>query len=375
MKFEKGKYMSEFLWIIIWFAFASIMYICLPGIQHYEVVNGERVIRTRWLFAILLFAPVIYMVTTRSNAIGDTYAYEHLFRMLPSTFGELLTYIPSVNKDKGFSLLGGIIKIIFGESTIVYFFILALIQGGALIYVYRKYSSNYLISMFLFIASTDYLSWMYNGIRQFTAVTIIFAATPLMLKKKWIPLISIILLASTIHGSALLMLPVVFIVQGRAWNKKTILFTVACVLALTFADQFTNILDTLLSDTQYTNVVSDWQGLNDDGTNIIRVLVYSVPALLSFLGRKWVISEDNECMNLCTNMAIISAALYLVSAGTSGVFLGRLPIFTSLYGYILLPYLIERIFTKESAKIINIIMIGAYLAFYYYQIHFAWALI
>ena len=74
-------------------------------------------------------------------------------------------------------------------------------------------------------------------------------------------------------------------------------------------------------------------------------------------------------------MSIVSAALYLVSAGTSGVFLGRLPIFTSLYGYILLPYLLDRIFTKESAQIIKLMMISAYLAFYYYQIHFAWGLV
>lgn len=366
--------MSEYLLIIGWFAIVSIMTGFLPTKQ-YMLVNGNKQLREKWLFAILVFAPVIYMVTTRTSAIGDTYAYELLYNALPQSFSELITYLPQVNKDKGFTVLSGFIKIIFGNSTTVYFLILALIQGFSLIYVYRKYSSNYVISMFLFIASTDYLSWMYNGIRQFTAVTIIFAATPLMLRKKWIPLILIVLLASTIHGSALLMLPVVFIVQGRAWNKKTILFTVACVLALTFADQFTNILDTLLSDTQYTNVVSDWQGLNDDGTNIIRVLVYSIPALLSFVGRKWVADEDNACINLCTNMAIISAALYLVSAGTSGVFLGRLPIFTSLYGYILLPYLIEKVFTKESAKIVNMVMIGAYLAFYYYQIHFTWALI
>ena len=84
------------------------------------------------------------------------------------------------------------------------------------------------------------------------------------------------------------------------------------------------------------NVVSDWQSLNDDGTNIIRVLVYSIPAILSFIGRKWLNAENNQCINLCTNMSIISAAIYMVSAGTSGVFLGRLPIFTSLYSYILL---------------------------------------
>ena len=349
--------MSNYYLILIWVAVFAFLGMCID-MQRTEYVCGQKVRRYRPVWAVVAFLPLIIWSGIRGD-VGDTYAYEYLYKAFPSTWSELMTYIPTVTKDKGFSLLGGIIKLIFGESTVIYFLILALIQGLALIYVYRKYSTNYCISMFLFIASTDYLSWMYNGIRQFTAVSIIFAATPLMLKKKWFALVAVILLASTIHGSALLMLPIVFIVQGREWNKKTIMLTLACVVAFTFADQFTNVLETLLSDTQYTNVVSDWQGMNDDGTNIIRVVVYSIPALLSFLGRKWISYENDPIINLCKNMSIISAALYLVSAGTSGVFLGRLPIFTSLYGYILLPYLLDRMFTKESARLILLMMIGA----------------
>ena len=48
---------------------------------------------------------------------------------------------------------------------------LASIQAIILVTIYRKYSTNYLLSIFLFIASTDYLSWMFNGVRQFAAVT------------------------------------------------------------------------------------------------------------------------------------------------------------------------------------------------------------
>ena len=61
---------------------------------------------------------------------------------------------------------------------------LASIQAIILVTIYRKYSTNYLLSIFLFIASTDYLSWMFNGVRQFAAVTIIFASTKFMLEKK-----------------------------------------------------------------------------------------------------------------------------------------------------------------------------------------------
>ena len=140
--------------IILWFILVAMFYTIVPTKQ-YEMVCGNKVVREKWIFAILLFIPIFYMVATRSNSIGDTYAYEYLFNQLPNSFGELIQYMPQVNKDKGFAFLGGMIKIIFGNSTVVYFLVLALIQGFALIYVYRKYSTNYLVSMFLFIASSD----------------------------------------------------------------------------------------------------------------------------------------------------------------------------------------------------------------------------
>lgn len=366
--------MSEFLLILVWLAVGTVIYGIMPT-KEYVMVHGKTELRETWFWAIFLFIPIIYMAGTRGNNIGDTYAYKTAFANLPDTLSDLLSYVPTVKKDKGFSLLSGIIKVIFGNNTVVYFMILAAIQGGAIIYVFRKYSTNYLLSVFLFIASSDYISWMYNGIRQFVAVTIIFAATPWMLEKKWAKLIAVILLASTIHGSALLMLPVVFIVQGKAWNRKTILVTVVSVATLMFVDQFTNVLETLLSDTQYTNVVSDWENFNDDGTNPIRVLVYSIPAIISFVGRKWISVEQDDCANLCTNMSIISAALYVISMGTSGIFIGRLPIYTSMYGYILLPYMLDKIFTKESTRPVKFVMIALYLGFYYFQIHFSWGLI
>ena len=206
------------------------------------------------------------------------------------------------------------------------------------------------------------------------AVTIIFAATSLMLRKKYVPLFLVILFASLFHQSALLMIPIVLIAQGKAWNTRTLLFIAAAVVAVLFVDRFTDFLDTALEETQYANVVSDYTSWNDDGTNPIRVLVYSVPAILAFIGRKRIKYEDNQLINLCANFSLITAGLYLVSMVTSGIFLGRIPIYTSLYSYILLPWEIESLFTRESRVLMYVAMIAGYLGFYYYQMHITWGL-
>ena len=95
------------------------------------------------------------------------------------------------------------------------------------------------------------------------------------------------------------MIPVIFIIQGKAFNKRAILCVLVCIIVLFFADQFTNVLDTLLSDTQYTNVVSDWQEWEDNGMNPIRALVYSMPTILAVIGYRYIKQEKRSCYKFC----------------------------------------------------------------------------
>lgn len=367
--------MSQYILSIIWLA---IVYVISKNVNVYqkEYVLGRPVVRYNIGFVIFAILPFIWWAATRSRWYFDTNAYATAYEAMPSTFGGISSYMQGVTKDKGFSILSIFIKILVGNRVEVYFFVIAAFQLVTIALVYRKYSSNFLVSLFLFIASTDYISWMHNGIRQFTAVVLIFAATELLATKRYIPLILVILLASTMHGSALLMIPIVFIVQGRPWNTKIFFAILIFAIAILYVDNFTTLLNNLLSDTQYTNVVSDWKSWGDDGTNPIRVLVYSVPTLLSVLGIRHIRKEHNVMVNIACNMAIFSTLLYCLSVATSGIFIGRLPIYCSLYSMgILLPWEINHMFAEKSAIFIKIGMIMSFLGFYYYQVHMGWGLI
>jgi hypothetical protein len=57
---------------------------------------------------------------------------------------------------------------------------------------------------------------------------------------------------------------------------------------------------------------------------------------------------------------------------TSGIYIGRLPIYTTLQGYIAIPWLIDHIFEKKSAKLVTAAMVALFCAFYYYQMFIAW---
>lgn len=49
--------------------------------------------------------------------------------------------------------------------------------------------------------------------------------------------------------------------------------------------------------------------------------------------------------------------------------MGRLPIYTTLHGYMVLPWVIDQVFEKPSARLIKLMMVVLYVGFFYYQMH------
>ena len=360
---------SPYFLILFWFLFIAVFSHFVIVTEKKQIMGKECTVIT-WWFATIIFIPLIIMAVNRDGIVGDTMPYIRMYRKMPSGFSGIPAYYTGLKKDKAFFLISSIIKCFFGSDYRIYFLFFAVIQSIGLIRLYRRYSPDFITAAFLFVASTDYVSWMQNGMRQFVAVTICLFATDFILEKKYVPAIIVVLIASRFHQTALLFLPIMFIASGEPWNWKTLLFITLTILAIIFVDQFTGFLDEALEETQYTNVVSDWVAWGDDGTNPIRVLIYSLPAILSLVGLRYIREEKNIIINFATNMSIITAGLYLVSMVTSGIFIGRLPIYASLYSQgILLTWEIDHFFNKESSFIIRFFMILFYIAFYLYQIN------
>lgn len=364
--------MTVYGFLLVWaiaIMFLSSMFVNFT--YSYDKYEG-KVVRSKWLVAILAFLPVIIAAGMRQN-VGDTGIYRNGFLELSGDISGIGNIIVNTSKDKGFAVLQVLIKAIIGNNATLFFLLIAAFQGGCILAVYKKYSCDFAMSLFLFIASADYISWMFNGMRQFIAVTITFASTGLVLKRKYIPAVALTLLAATIHASALIVLPIIFIVRGKAWNKRTVFVVASIVLLIAMFDRFTPILENLLQNTQYDGVMGDELWITDDGTSFFRTLVYSIPAILSVICLKFIRNEDDPIVNLATNMSIVSAFLYVLSSFTSGIYIGRLPIYFSLYGYILLPWLIRNCFTERSAKLVKIGMVFSYICYYYYQMCITWS--
>lgn len=352
------------------FLFGGICFAFFPKQEEY--VLGRRCVRWNWLPALSLAVPFFIWAGWRSTAWGDTAAYSTLFANAPSSFDSIADYLSHESKDRGYAFLQVVFKTLISQSDTLFFASIAAIQTLCLVSVYRKYSRNYWLSMFLFVASTDYLSWMHNGTRQFLAVALIFACLPLLVRKRYFVMALIVLLVSRIHLSALIFLPFIFIVNGRAWNFRTLTFILGIIVSVVFLDRVSGFITSAMEETAYSNDIEFF--VNDDGTNIIRVLFYSVPAVMSWLFRPYIDRADDPLINICANLSIVAAGFYVFSYFTSGVLVGRIPIYFSLTNYILIPWLISEVFDSASAVLIDVGFVGTYTVFFYIQCR-AWNLI
>ncbi|MDU5920531.1 MAG: EpsG family protein [Clostridiales bacterium] len=362
---------------VYWFMMAwVILFGILAQVTSKRVCVGEYLgedvyeARAHLFMAVVTFAVIIFFAGMRTT-VGDTTAYIKMFGDYPLFQNAHDIIFDSSAREPGFRLFSILIKTFISDNYNVWLSIIAVISGICVMYPIYKYSCNFGVSAFLFMASCQF-SWMFNGMRQFLVAAIIFSCTDLILKNKTLLYIIIVCILSTIHKSAFILIPMYFIAQGEPWNKRTILFIGCIVLAMLFTSKFTNLLTDVVEQTDYASSVNEFKA-TDDGTNPIRILVESVPIILAFIYRDNIKDKLTPIIKLSINMSLIASGLYIISKiAHSGILLGRLPIYFSMYNLIFLPWLLNNIFDKKEKDLIYFIMIICYFLFFYYQMVVTW---
>lgn len=342
------------IWLLLWIGLVALVAYSAK-LKRKETVLGQETERYSLLFTIITFLPVFLFVSV-GEIRSDVWAYLRGFDKLSPSINEVFQNWWT-DKGPGFTLIEVLIKLVFGNNREAFRIIFGLIQSIPLVLIYRKYSEDYVFSIFLFITMGYYSGWMMNGLRQFVAACIIFAATPLLIRRKIIPTLLIILLAMTVHVSAMMMLPIVMIIWFKPWKKGIIISYVVFVITLFI---FVNNTDMLSEEIKSV----------DDGANPLRIVISALPCVIAFIGRKKIAAENNSLINICVNMSVFTTLIFFVATFTNGIGTGRLPIYTGLFNLILIPYLCKSVFNETVSKNIKIFFILFYIAYFFADLYF-----
>ena len=347
--------------MIIWVAMIGILYSMIRNAKRGVQRENNNTVPMIW--AMFTFAYIIFWVGIRSG-VADTATYIAAFKAYPTNLSFISEILTSDSKSPGFEIVQLLFKCVISEDYHAWLMTIAVLSGVPIMLVLRKRSCNFFYSSFLFIVMLHF-SWMLNGIRQFVVTAILFLLSDWILERRTIPFIIAVLLLSTIHFTALVMIPVYFIVTEKPFGKKVILFCIVLLICIIFIGPFIDTLEDMLSHTTYAGYTD--QFVQDDGVNPLRVLVMLVPPVIAFAGRRRIVDINDSYINICINMSIVSAGLYLLGMFTSGILIGRLPIYFELYNLILLPYVIKKCFTPASSKLLYILSTVGYGLFYFFQ--------
>lgn len=365
---------NRYLWLLPILAFLGVyssskkrLYVAEHNLKelpsNYDIADDYR---TTLFFAVIAFLPFVFISANRTFGFGDTAAYANMFWSWPDSI--FAVDLSGDERYPGFIYFTAFVKQFITKDFRTWFFIIAAIQCFCLSVTYRRYTSEVVFCAYLFLMC-DFQGWMNNGIRQFLVATIMFALTPLILsekKSKWLIFLAVGLLLYYTHVSVIIALPIYFIALGKPMNKKTMAIIILIVFAIVFVDQFTGLLSDTLEGTNYETSTSELTS-TANGTNLLRVLFFSIPSALVIIFRKKIPDDLPQIISYSINMSLVGTAFYFLSAFTNGISIGRMPIYFTLYNYILLPWEIKTFFKLESRQIIFNITIIVYFIFYSFQ--------
>ena len=358
-------------WIIlIWVVITS--FLCakekasdeIPDIKENRVSKGG---------AFLVFSVPVLIMGLRSKAC-DTGGYIGHFKRLPPSSSRLYStfsdFARDYSKGKGFYYFSYLIKRFISRDYHIWFLIICALSLICVLRLFRKYSPDFRMSSYLYITSCIY-SWLINGMRQYLAVCVCFFLIEFGLKKKiWYDVLFVlaVLVLSTFHTSAYIMLPIYFIaVRQPALTKRTnIILAVSLVVIIALV--ITGVYDRFVGDSEYSDDVKYYE--YNPGTSISRVIIHFIPVILIIINYKKIKEMLTPFIGITVNMAFINAGLYLFSSFRHGMLEGRLPAYTEIYNVILYPWLLKYVY--KDSKTFKAILLVVYFIFFYYQMKLTW---
>lgn len=314
---------------------------------------------------VLTYGVVILLIAYLSLFAGlrthynDTDTYIHNFETLTAFPNVLAGFSWKLGDNPGFVLLNSLMKSAgFSAQTFVLFY--SILFVAATITFLKRYSSRFTLSIFLFVCAHGYLFSM-AAMKQCASIAIGLMAIPYMLKRKWISYVLIILLAATFHPYILFFLLMPFL-YFKPWSVGTwilLILTVAVGLSLP------NIIETIVNTAALLGDGYNAEEFIGEGVNVFRVLVASVPVLLTLVFQNSILPKCRKSDCLFINGSFIYACILFVGLFGTANYFGRLANYYVLFPAIALPAIIEKL-SKRDRRFFTELMVICYLAYFYY---------
>lgn len=235
---------------------------------------------------------------------------------------------------------------LFGQvfvSPFAFLFVVALFTQVGMIMCLRRHAEIFWMSCVLYIMIMTYYS-TFNIIRQTIAATIVFIGHRYIVSNHFKKYLLVVLIGSLFHSSSLVMIPVYFLANSKAWSKRITISFFATIILWGMFPYWSSSIMGLLAESSYSSY-TDGVSKGENGANMIRMAVSFMPALLGFMFRKRLVEKFPE-INIAINMVALKFFIMLFSM--KDMYFARLGVFMQAYLFLLLPCVVKIFDDKKT---------------------------
>lgn len=361
-------YLSMILWVLLVYFFYSSTHrtqmISDENSNHQFSAELDKKIPI--LVCLLVFGYFIFWIGLRGD-LADTGTDIWTFNNIPTSFPDAWNRINWDGRGPGYEMLAVLFKSFISKDANAWLMTIAIISGCCIVIGLRRYSCDFFYSSYLFITLLIFY-WMINGMRQFLCVAIVFAFSHWIEKGKIVRLIVLALLLYFIHITALVIIPLYFVARGKPWTIKTFAFILIIAVITLFSEPFFKNAETVFGRVAYQGYTDQFHV--DDGVNVLRVLFTAVFPALALWKRHELEKhyEDTPVIPICINMSLVTTAIFFVGMFTSGILVGRMPIYSEVFNMLLIPYLLKYGFSESEQRILRPFITIILFVFFYLKL-------
>ena len=245
----------------------------------------------------------------------------------------------------------------------IYFLIPAVLSSFAAVKLFKRYSVNPAFSLLIFFSLGTYIMYM-AALKQCLAMFFLLLALPYALDKKYIRFYLLVFVAILFHTHAF-MFAIVPLLLEKPWGKVTWALLGATIFAMLTYDY------TLGAFMEYAQsigaLVDEGELFDGHSINVLRVLVYWIPALLALFFRRRLFTDSTKEENLFVNMSIVSAFILTLGLVQAANLFARMAGYFEIATAIALPWNIKKLFTKQSAQLVTILACILYFGYFMFE--------
>ena len=245
----------------------------------------------------------------------------------------------------------------------IYFLIPAVLSSFAAVKLFKRYSVNPAFSLLIFFSLGTYIMYM-AALKQCLAMFFLLLALPYALDKKYIRFYLLVFVAILFHTHAF-MFAIVPLLLEKPWGKVTWALLGATIFAMLTYDY------TLGAFMEYAQsigaLVDEGELFDGHSINVLRVLVYWIPALLALIFRRRLFTDSTKEENLFVNMSIVSAFILTFGLVQAANLFARMAGYFEIATAIALPWIIKKLFTKQSAQLVTILACILYFGYFMFE--------